>query len=240
MFNTGRRHDPNETSSEHPCHAGAVLEKRLPVTPWARPPGPAVGKKLQGFFQVNGVASLFATQPGVRQVLEITGTCSDRHTPSYGRHTGASPIGITFSIVQAGRRGSTCARERTRSQTRHDRHHGAAGVRNQNRGTRSGTTNPGNKPPRNRRGRNARMGATTAIEWRSVREVLTAVVRSTRPEARAVALTPVHDEMRKPVMGAARTRPHEPGMAAPTTTEARRRTRARRYREGGKPSCAPK
>ena len=85
----------------------------------------------------------------------------------------------------------------------------------------------------NRCERSSRIGAPTAIEWRSVREILTAVVRSTLLEARAVALTPVHGETRTPVTGEARTWPRERGAAA--TSGARQRTRARRCREGGEP-----
>ena len=53
------------------------------------------------------------------------------------------------------------------------------------------------------------MGAATAIEWRGVLKELTAVVRSTLPEATAVApavmRTPEQGGMRKPVAGEART-----------------------------------
>ena len=66
MFNAGRRHDRTRASSEHPCRAGAVLEKPLPVNQRARAPGPAVGYKLEDFARVNGLASL------LRRSLEST------------------------------------------------------------------------------------------------------------------------------------------------------------------------
>ncbi len=106
MFNAGRRHDRNVASSEHPCHAGAVLEKALPVSQWAAPPEPAVGYELQDFPQVNGRVSLFASQVGVRQVLEITGMCLGCNTlgtrPSYKEHT-------PFPWYERVRGGSDCA-----------------------------------------------------------------------------------------------------------------------------------
>ena len=53
------------------------------------------------------------------------------------------------------------------------------------------------------------MGAATAIEWRGLLKALTACVRSTLPEARAVASavvrTPAEGGKRMPVSGEART-----------------------------------
>ena len=52
-------------------------------------------------------------------------------------------------------------------------------------------------------------GAATAIEWRTVREVVAEVVRSTLPEARAEAVTVAQTlqdgEVRNPVWGGAQT-----------------------------------
>ena len=58
VFNAERRHDRTRASSGHPCRAGAVLEKPLPVNQRARAPRPAVGYKLEDFAGVNGIASL--------------------------------------------------------------------------------------------------------------------------------------------------------------------------------------
>ena len=52
----------------------------------------------------------FASHPGVRQVLEIAGTCSDCNTPVLQR-------AYTFSMVRGGSRGSGCAPGRRQGAT---------------------------------------------------------------------------------------------------------------------------
>ena len=91
----------------------------------------------------------------------------------------------------------------------HNQHQRCVGCENQSRGTRSGTIKPRVKARGNRRRRDRRKGAGTATEWRSLPKELRAAVRSTLPEATAVApavmRTPEQGGKRKPVTGEGRT-----------------------------------
>ena len=116
----------------------------------------------------------------------------------------------TLGPTRTGRPKATVAQKAARQRCQwHHQHHRCVGCENQSRGTRSGTIKPRVKARGNRRRRDRRKGAATATEWRSLPKELRAAVRSTLPEATAVApavmRTPEQGGKWKPVTGEGRT-----------------------------------
>ena len=98
------------------------LGKTAPVGQRARPPGPSVGDTLGGFPPGGWPCVALCVAPSRRQLLEITGMCLAVTRPLHARVTERTHL---FH----GMKGVEGLELRIQSQTRHVRHHGAAGVR---------------------------------------------------------------------------------------------------------------